>query len=439
MQNKRICINVPITDQLVFKNKLLEFYRDISYFTLLDSNGHDGMHSSQQWLAGAGNMAVLEVTRGNAFEQLRIFYEQHQDWLLGYLSYDLKNELEQLSSNHHDTVGAALLHFFVPEVLFSYTKAGLEVQVHELSNIDAAQLVQKILQTDAEPRDTPKQNNALVALETKDAYINKVQKVLNHIYRGDIYEANFCTQFQATNVKLDSLKAYADLNPISKSPFAVYASFDALKIMCASPERYIKKIGDVIISQPIKGTARRSVDTIEDEIIKKQLKADPKERSENVMIVDLVRNDLSRIATKGSVEVEELLGMYSFEQVHQMISTIAAKLLPSLDFIDVLKATFPMGSMTGAPKVSAMNIIEETESFKRGLYSGAIGYVTPQGDMDFNVVIRSIIYNTSNRNLSVSVGSAITASSVPSKEYDECLLKARALLEVLAQQGIAFS
>lgn len=436
MLHNRAHVTVSIEDPVVFKDQLLEFYKDSTYFSLLDSNGHSDTYSSQQWLVGAGSVASLEVTKGDAFTQLRDFHTTHASWILGFLSYDLKNELEQLSSDHEDTVAAPLLHFFVPEILFRYTAAGLEVAVHETVAVDPVALVKQILNHNKVQPAVATQTSELTAIDTKDRYIAKVQKVLNHIYRGDIYEANFCTQFQARNVQLDTLRAFTELNAISSSPFSVYASLGALKIMCASPERYIKKEGATIISQPIKGTAKRAFNILEDVAIKQQLAADPKERSENVMIVDLVRNDLSKIATTGSVQVSELFGIYTFKQVHQMISTVTAQLLPELEFIDVLKATFPMGSMTGAPKLSAMNIIEQTESFKRGIYSGAVGYITPQGDMDFNVVIRTILYNTGNKNLSLSVGSAITAQAIPELEYDECMLKARALFEVLAQQGV---
>ena len=201
--------------------------------------------------------------------------------------------------------------------------------------------------------------------------------------------------------------------------------------MSASPERYLKKVGNQLISQPIKGTARRFADAVLDAQAKEQLSTDPKERSENIMIVDLVRNDLSRTAAKGSVQVEELCAIYSFEQVHQMISTITSEMLPEYKAVDALQTTFPMGSMTGAPKISAMQIIEQLEETKRGLYSGAVGYFTPEGDFDFNVVIRSILYNEQNQYVSFSVGSAITALSVPENEYEECLVKAKAMREVL--------
>jgi len=267
---------------------------------------------------------------------------------------------------------------------------------------------------------------------SKESYLEKASKILDHIHRGDIYEANFCMEFFAENAIINPMEKFLKLNEISKSPLAVYFKNNKQFLLSASPERYLKKEGELIISQPIKGTAKRFQDPIEDEKSKNQLASDPKERAENIMVSDLVRNDLSRTAQKGSVKVEELCGIYSFEQVHQMISTITSKLDSQYAVVDLIKTTFPMGSMTGTPKVSVLKIIEELEETKRGLYSGAVGYFTPNSDFDFNVVIRSILYNQEKKYVSFSVGSAITSQSVPESEYEECLLKAKAMREVLS-------
>ena len=255
--------------------------------------------------------------------------------------------------------------------------------------------------------------------------------MLAHIHRGDIYEANFCMEFYAKNADIVPFDTYQKLNSISEPPFAVFFRNYKQYLMSASPERYIRKEGDKIISQPIKGTARRSDNPVEDKAIQEELYNNEKERSENIMIVDLVRNDLSRTAIKGSVKVEELCGPYAFKQVHHLISTVVSELKTEFSPVDVIKTTFPMGSMTGAPKISAMQIIEKLEETKRGLYSGAVGYFTPESDFDFNVVIRSILYNEENKYISFSVGSAITSKAIPEMEYEECLLKARAMRFVL--------
>jgi para-aminobenzoate synthetase component I len=239
-------------------------------------------------------------------------------------------------------------------------------------------------------------------------------------------------EFFVENATINPLEKFQKLNEISKSPLAVYFKNNTHFLLSASPERYLKKEGETLISQPIKGTSKRYSDPIEDEKSKNQLALDPKERSENIMVSDLVRNDLSRTAQKGSVKVTELCGIYSFEQVHQMITTITSKIDAKYSAVEVIRTTFPMGSMTGTPKVSVMKIIEDLEETKRGLYSGAVGYFTPNGDFDFNVVIRSILYNQENKYTSFSVGSAITSQSIPEKEYIECLLKAKAMREVLS-------
>ncbi|GAB2771117.1 hypothetical protein GCM10010465_16410 [Actinomadura fibrosa] len=268
----------------------------------------------------------------------------------------------------------------------------------------------------------------------KEKYLEKVTEMLGHIQRGDIYEANFCQEFFSENAVIDPLRVYEHLNAISRPPFAGFLKLSGKYLLSASPERYLQKKGSTLISQPIKGTAPRGVDPDDDQKRINDLQNDPKERSENVMIVDLVRNDLSKTAKKGSVKVEELCRVYSFEQVHQMISTVTSQLAEGIPVVEVLKTTFPMGSMTGAPKISAMQIIEELEETRRGLYSGAVGYFTPEDDFDFNVVIRSILYNEKEKYVSFSVGGAITSKSLPENEYLECLVKARALKQVLEQE-----
>ena len=200
--------------------------------------------------------------------------------------------------------------------------------------------------------------------------------------------------------------------------------------MCASPEQYLQKTGNKIISKPIKGTIKRSSEFEEDELLKAKLFNSEKDKSENVMIVDLVRNDFSKCAEKGSVKVDELFGVYSFPQVHQMISTVSARLKAGVSGVSAIKSSFPMGSMTGAPKIKAMELIEKEEVFKRGLYSGSVGYFNPEGDFNFNVVIRSLFYSPELTQLSFAIGGAITDGSNALDEYEESLLKAKAIFEV---------
>lgn len=255
--------------------------------------------------------------------------------------------------------------------------------------------------------------------------------LLDHIRRGDIYEANFCIEFYAQDARIDPLATFNHLNELSSAPFSTFLRLGQLYALSSSPERFLRKQGQRLISQPIKGTRKRGVNQQEDQRLKQDLERDPKERSENIMITDLVRNDMSKIARKASVHVDELCKVYSFEQVHQMISTVSCTIDQDFLEVDVIKALFPMGSMTGAPKIRAMEIIEELEDFKRGLYSGAVGYFHPSGDFDFNVIIRTILYNQASRYLCLPVGSAITIGSEIDQEYAECLLKAKAMREVL--------
>ena len=244
---------------------------------------------------------------------------------------------------------------------------------------------------------------------------------------------NFCQEFYAENCGILPSEVFLRLNELSLAPYACFYKWNERYLLCASPERFMKKIGKTIISQPIKGTIKRGKTHKEDQKLKEQLLNSEKDRAENVMIVDSVRNDFARSCKAGTVKVEELFGIYSFQQVHQMISTIKGTLKPDCHFIDAIKNTFPMGSMTGAPKVITMETIEQYEHTKRGLYSGAVGYITPDGDFDFNVVIRSILYNNLTNYLSFQVGGAIVYDSDPESEYEECLLKAKAMRAVLRE------
>jgi para-aminobenzoate synthetase component 1 len=267
----------------------------------------------------------------------------------------------------------------------------------------------------------------------ENEYLDVVKALQKHILRGDCYEINFCQEFFAANAHIHPSEVYAGLTAISPNPFTAFYKIDDRYLLCASPERYLKKTGNIILSQPMKGTWERdNTNAALDSEKREQLYNSSKDRSENVMIVDLVRNDLSKICEESSVHVDELFGVYSFPQVHQMISTISGRLKENLHWTDAVRATFPMGSMTGAPKKRVMELIEQYERTRRGLFSGAVGYVTPQGDFDFNVVIRSILYNAANKYLSYQVGSGITFYSDPIKEYEECMLKAAAIKKVLA-------
>ena len=421
--------NIP--NPIQFKKQLLIWSQQFREVVFMDSNDYHQNYSSYDCILAVDAFTSIKTDYHNAFEDLKQYQQTTKDWLFGYLSYDLKNDIEVLNSNNFDGLGFSDLFFFQPKKIFLLKGNFLEIQYLHLCDDEVDQDFIEIF--NSQQLIAKSQENPLILQRiSKEKYLEKVSKILEHIHRGDMYEANFCMEFFAENVILNPLEKFQKLNEISKPPLAVYFKNNKQFLLSASPERYLKKEGELLISQPIKGTAKRFLDPIEDEKSKNQLAQDPKERAENIMITDLVRNDLSRIAQKGSVKVEELCAIYSFEQVHQMISTITSKLDSQYASVDAIKSTFPMGSMTGAPKVSVMTIIEELEETKRGMYSGAVGYFTPTSDFDFNVVIRSILYNQENKYVSFSVGSAITSGSIPEKEYEECLLKAKAMREVLS-------
>ncbi|KUG08818.1 aminodeoxychorismate synthase component I [Solirubrum puertoriconensis] len=344
----------------------------------------------------------------------------------GLLTYDVKNAFEPLlHSQHPDGLEWPDLHFFRPSKWLRWLADGT-VELHGLTPADLGEIAAQpsdVLPLGVVPQLHPRLSKA--------DYLGAVEAVREDILNGEVYELNLCQEFYAEGVTLSPVDTFLRLQQASPTPFAGFYKWHDRHLLCASPERFIRRDADSLLSQPIKGTIRRGITPPEDEAQRQQLLNDEKERAENLMIVDLVRNDLARISKPGSVQVPELFGLYPFRHVWQMISTVKSQLQPSTTLSEILRATFPMGSMTGAPKVRAMQLIEQYEKARRGLYSGSIGYVWPNGDFDFNVVIRSLQYRTDTGYLSFQVGSAITYDSQPEREYQECLLKARALLEVL--------
>ncbi len=419
----------------MLKEQLLQWSQQFDDVVWLDSNNYHQKHAKYDAVLAVDAFTSLQTDYHDAFDKLKEYQTVTKDWIFGYLSYDLKNDVEELHSNNFDRLVFPDLYFFQPKKLFLIKGNTLIIKYLKMVDDelkDDLKCIKKELDCHLEHSREVLNNPVKIKLRIhKDEYFDKINKMLAHIQRGDIYEANFCQEFYSEDVSINPLDTYNHLNSISNPPFATFLKLNDKFLLSASPERYIKKKGRKIISQPIKGTAKRALNRAEDALLMEQLKNDEKERSENIMIVDLVRNDLSKTATKSSVKVKELCKVYSFDQVHQMISTVISKIKKDIDPVDVIKTTFPMGSMTGAPKISAMKIIEELEETKRGVYSGAVGYFTPKGNFDFSVIIRSILYNQTNRYVSYSVGGAITAKSNPLQEYEECLIKAKAMREAL--------
>lgn len=414
-----------------FKAKVLHWLQGFTTFAYLDSNGYtQDVHQHYELLVGAGNWAELATDTGTAFEQWADWQAEHPDWQLGWLSYDLKNELENLSTQHLKWLEFPDLFFFVPTFVLSIRGGQLTLAI---KHGDPAVLFEQIDQLTPlpDPAAAVPESIPLRAGFNRATYLEKVEQVKRHIAQGDVYELNLCQAFFANPTELDPFVVFQRLNRAAQSPFAAFFGHAQRYVISASPERFLQKKGQQLLTQPIKGTIRRGKTAAEDAALRAALAANPKDQSENVMIVDLVRNDLARSCVTGSIKVDELFGIYSFATVHHMISTISGQLRPEMGLVQAIRNAFPMGSMTGAPKVRCLKLIDTLESGRRGVYSGAIGYVDPAGDADLNVVIRSILFDASSAQLSLQVGSAIVADSDPEQEYAECLLKAAALFQAL--------
>ncbi len=417
-----------IKNLALFKEQLFVWGNQHQTVAWLDSN--ESISSETEALLAINSISDLETSYHNAFHQLENYIDSIQDYAFGFLGYDLKNDVEHLTSKNTDTTGFPDLYFFQPKKIIEVQKEQVVFKYPLALEVEIEQDWQEILAT--KNQKTTKNHLTIKHRIDKSTYITQVKKALQEIHLGNVYELNFCQEFYAENAFINAANTYLELNKISETPFATYLRKGDLHLLSASPERFLQKKENQLLSEPIKGTAKRDLENLEQDFLQKSaLQKSTKEIAENIMIVDLVRNDLSHIAERGSVKVIELCKIYSFKQVHQMISSIQCRLKQEIHPVKAIKACYPMGSMTGAPKIAAMQLIESLENTKRSIYSGSVGYFTPNKDFDFNVVIRSIVYNATKKYVSFSVGSAITAKAEPEKEYDECLLKARAMRSVL--------
>jgi len=431
--NKNIT-TFKIDDLLLFKKKAFAWSTQFEVISYLDSNQHVSKYSKYEALLAVGTEDEILPNKKekSSFEILKSFHETKKDWLFGFLTYDLKNEIEDLQSNNFDKIELPNLHFFQPKIVIEFFQN--EIKIHSKYE-KAISIFEKINQTSIFDKTSFShkkiQKEDIQHRISKEEYLDTIGQIKSHISKGDIYEMNFCQEFFIEEAEVNPYILFEKFNAIGKAPFAAFYKFKDKYLICESPERFMTKRDQKLISQPIKGTIKRGATLEEDEQLKNQLYHSPKDRSENVMIVDLVRNDFGKSCKTGSVEVEELFGIHSFEQVHQMISTVVGELKEEVHFVDAIKNAYPMGSMTGAPKIRAMELIEQFEKTKRGLYSGAVGYITPEGDFDFNVVIRSMIYNEDEKYLSYQTGGAIIFDSSPEGEYEECLLKAKGFFQMM--------
>ncbi len=406
------------------KEQILHWINQFSVCSFLDNHQYDSAHHSVECIAAAGEIGIIQGA--NTAQAIDEFYQSNQDWLFGHFTYEYN--AKHINSKQQKTpINFSDAFFFRPDHIITLNEESLIIETYSLlPELVFEQIIAiKILMGSIVPI-------SISAGMSKEKYIGTIQQLQTYIQQGDCYEINFCQEFYSANAVVDPITLYQQLTALSPTPFACYYKENNAHLICASPERWLKKQGNQIISQPIKGTVKRALsDPTKDAALKKELLESSKDRSENVMVVDLVRNDFSRVCEAGTVIVDELFGIYSFPQVHQMISTISGHLMEGVGIKELIETGFPMGSMTGAPKKRVMELIHQYEPIERGIFSGAVGYINPNKDFDFNVVIRSLLYNSQNQYLSYLVGSGITIYSNPELEYEECLLKARAMETVL--------
>ena len=419
---------VSIPDIALFKAQSLAWANQFRVVCLLDSNNYPHKNfKSKEWVLAIDAMEEI-VCNDNAFDALKEFQANSRTTIFGFLSYDLKNELENLESKNQDGLKFPELFFFKPRYVLEINEGKLTVNRNYPETFELIEAIRRQTIDDIQRQNA----KTLKARTSKEIYLQNIEKIRAQIEAGDFYEMNYCNEFYTELAELNSVETFLKFNEKGKAPFSCFFKLDDKFLLCASPERFLKKEGTKLISQPIKGTLRKGNTEPENELLKTQLQNDLKERAENIMIVDLVRNDLARSSKAGSVNVEELCEVYEFNSVNQMISTVVSEV--SINGIAAIKNAFPMGSMTGAPKIEVMKNIEQYEDFKRGLYSGSIGYITADGDFDFIVVIRSILYNSTEKYVSVRVGGAITYDSIAENEWNEILLKAESMMEVLGAE-----
>ncbi len=427
MQRIKASYSIAPDQSKDLKQRMLHWANQHSILLFLDNNNYPSLYDGYECLLAAG--AIAQPKEAGTLAELQQLHDGVKDWLFGHMCYDHKNVLEpKLNSLHPERTGFVDMYFFRPEVVMhinreqtiftieSFTEPGELYDAIEATKIGEAPQIPKL---------------SFTSVINKETYLNAIARLRQHIADGDCYEINFCSEGYSRDADIEPLAVFNKLNTISPAPFAAYYRLYDRYMMCASPERYLKKTGKKVLSQPIKGTAARDPDLQKDEQNRRALQASIKERAENVMIVDLVRNDLSRCSETGSINVDELFGIYSFPQVHQMISTVSGS-MKSESFTDAIRYSFPMGSMTGAPKFKVMELIDEYEHSRRELFSGTVGYITPDGDFDINVVIRSLFYNAVTKYLSYQTGGAITYDSNAEQEWDEMRLKAWALERIFA-------
>jgi len=434
-KNKQVFL---IDNPTLFKVQILHWSNQFEVCTFLDNHAYESPYGVIDCIAAVNPVSFITLDSVNA-QAVDAFIQKHSgEWIFAHFNYEYHGITKP--NTKVNLTGFPLAYLYTPAVVVELAGNHVTIQsdsenpqilFDEINSFKVPSLSEQSTEQSAEHSAAP--TTSIIPFISKVAYVEAIDKILALIRRGDFYEINYCQAFEVPHLSAHPVSLYVNLTEVSPTPFACFYKNSNDYLLCASPERYLQKKGNQLISQPIKGTIKRNLENdADDKLQVEALQNSSKDKSENVMVVDLVRNDLSRICEQGTVKVSELFGIYSFPQVHQMISTITGTLSSNTLFSEVLEATFPMGSMTGAPKKSVMETIDALEPTRRGLYSGTVGYFNPAGDFDFNVVIRSIFYNSDTKKASYGVGGGITIYSDPEKEYEECLLKAAAIKKVLS-------
>lgn len=420
----------PVSDFHKLKMQMLNWCSRFNIFAFLDNHQYHSEKHQYEVIAGCGAASSITVNADNALQQLQDFLNRHSDWCFGHLGYGLVQETEGIISKHPSSSFFSDLGFFIPETLLCLSDNELSIStLNQKPETVWKQLTDCETSCNSSAVLSPVQINSHLK---KEEYLKIIQRLKDHIRRGDCYEINYCIPFSAENTVLDPVAIYNELTSFSPNPFSAFYKWEGQYLICGSPERFLSRHGNKLLSQPMKGTISRNTEDPElDSFQKKKLAESSKDKSENVMVVDLVRNDLSKVCKEGSVEAVSLFEVQTFPYVHQMISSVTGEIRDDISFAQIIGALFPMGSMTGAPKKRVLELIDRYEVAARGLFSGSVGYIKPNGDFDFNVVIRSLFYDEVLHRLSFFAGSGITYLSDPENEYEECLLKTEAIRKVL--------
>ncbi len=409
-----------IEDLGSFRKKALKWGCKKSHCCYLNGNNNVYSYESFPEILAVGCKREFHPHKENFTDFFNVISLSKQ-WAFGFLGYN-SNEVKIKQGPFLNGL------FFVPSTLITFLKDNI---ISIETDQDTDSILREIEDTLIE---SSKLKGNFSPEITKNEYLEKIRILKSHLQRGDIYQINYCIKFLSDGIFTDPHLIYEQLNLVSLMPFSGFFKARAHCIVSASPERFLKKINKKIISQPMKGTSPAFSDGEENLKSIYHLTHSEKERAENIMIVDLVRNDLSTFCQEGSVKVEKLCDLYSFHNVHQMVSTVSGRIAEQVTAGEILEKTFPMGSMTGAPKIRAMQLIEELEISSRGPFSGTMGYMDPKGNFDLNVLIRSLFYNTQTGHGFYSAGSGVTVLSDPEKEYDECMLKGETMKNIFKSE-----